>query len=199
MKCIVLAAGRGERMMPLTANTPKPLLRVNDKPIIDYVLESLPEEIDEIVVVIKYLGDQIKKHIGKKYGNKKVKYIEGSDKGNAYSFLNTKNYLKDERFLLIYGDETPSKEDVANCLKEDLSILLFKHRGVWKRDGVMVLNTDIFKYTPQVVESEYFFNDLLDLFVCEHKVTLVKSKNFIGCLNTIKDLVRAEGRLRART
>jgi glucose-1-phosphate thymidylyltransferase len=198
MRVVILSAGKGIRMMPLTANTPKPLLKVNDKPIINYVLESLPDEIDEIIVVVKYLGDQIREHIGKKYGNKKVKYVEGSDKGNAYSFLATEPHLKDERFLLIYGDETPSKEDVKNCLTEDLSILLFKCRGVWKRDGVMVLNTDIFKYTLQVIESEFFFNDLLDLFICDHKVTLVKSKNFIGGLNTIKDLTRAEGRLRAR-
>ncbi len=192
MKCIVLAAGRGERMMPLTANTPKPLLEVDGKPIIDYVLESLPVEIDEIIIVVKYLGQQIKDHVGQRYRNKKVRYVEGSDKGNAFSFLATKKYLKNERFLIIYGDETPNLVDVENCLAQDLSILTFKSGKHWKRDGVMVLNTDIFNNKPIITKDELFLNTLVDLFICDHKVTLIKSENFIGGLNTPKELARIE-------
>src|SRR3989304_1373445 len=142
MKAVILAAGRGERVMPLTAKTPKPLLKVNGLPIIDYILASLPEEIDEIIIVIKYLGDKIVKHIGKR---KEVKYVTGSDEGNVYSFLATRDYLKDERFLLIYGDEIPNPVNIERCLREDLSILTFNN-GIY--DGVMVLDRDIFDYEP---------------------------------------------------
>jgi len=180
MKCVILAAGRGERMMPLTAKTPKPLLKVNGIPIIDYVLASLPEEINEIIVVVKYLGDKIIRHLGKRKG---LMYVAGSDEGNVYSFLATRDYLKNERFLLIYGDEIPNPIDVERCLAKDLSILTF-NSGV--KDGVMVLNTDIFNYKP--VNEQ--FSSLVEEFFRDHKVILVEAENFRGEINTPKDLER---------
>ena len=87
MKVIILAAGKGERMRPLTLKTPKPLLKVKGKAIIDYVLDSLPADINEIIIVIKYLGDQIVRHVNKKYWKKSITFVQGSDEGNVYSFL----------------------------------------------------------------------------------------------------------------
>lgn len=212
-------------MMPLTAKTPKPLLKVNKKPIIDYVFDSFPKEIDEAVVAVKYLGNQIKKNLGKKYKHINIKYAEGSDKGTAYSFLAVKKYLKNERFLFVYGDEIPDKTDVANCLKKDLSLLTFKSKnsqangiaylrkdGSIRRivekprypksnlavDGVMVLNTDIFDYTPEKIKGEYYFSSLLDSFIRKHKVFPIKAKNFIGDITRPDDLIRAGKIIAAR-
>ena len=100
MKAVILAAGEGKRMSPLTLQTPKPLLEVNGRPIIDYVLESFTPEIDEAIVVVKYLGGQIKKHIGKKYRGMSIRYVLGSDKGNAYSFMAAEKYLKKESLFV---------------------------------------------------------------------------------------------------
>ena len=175
MKCVILAAGRGERMMPLTTYTPKPLLTVLDEPLINWVLSSLPpKKIDEIIIVVKYRANQIKQYIGKSFENKKIKYVMGSSRGNAYSFLATRKYLKDERFLLIYGDEIPEYRDVQKCMSRDLSILTFDGG---KKDGVMVLNTDIFNYKPKNGN----FSSMVDLFIKEHKVSMVKpTYNFLG-------------------
>jgi len=186
MRAVILAAGKGLRMLPLTAFTPKPLLEVGGKPIIYHVLNALPPEIDDIIIVVKYLGDKIKKRIGRYYKGIKIKYATGSDKGNAYSFMNTKKYLKDERFLLIYGDEIPNPEDIKKCLSRDLSILTY---GDSIKDGVMVLNTDIFEYSPSITKSE-FFSVMVDYFNIYHFVDLIKSENFIGEINTPKDLER---------
>jgi NDP-sugar pyrophosphorylase family protein len=187
MKCIILASGKGLRMRPLTAKTPKPMLKVNGKPIITYVLESLPDEIDEVIIVVKYLGNQIKKYIGIEYHGKRVRYVTGSDKGNAYSFLNTRKHLKDERFLLIYGDEMPNSANVKKCLSKKLSVLTFEDSV---KDGVMVLNTDIFNYKPK---KDAQFSTMVDLFIRDHKVTMVKAKNFIGEINTPEQLERLNG------
>jgi NDP-sugar pyrophosphorylase family protein len=194
MKCIILAAGRGERMMPLTVTTPKPLLEVNGMPMIEYVLGSLGSDIDEVIIVVKYFGEKIKKHLGKKYMGLKIKYVEGSSRGNVYSFLNTRKYLKDERFLLIYGDEIPDFTNVENCLAKDLSMLIYKSRfgNTWLKDGVMVLNTDIFNYKPNTVN----FKDLVDAFILDHKVSLVKAKGFIGEINTPEDIKRVERKIK---
>ncbi len=219
MKAIILAAGKGIRMRPLTLATPKPLLEINGKLIIDYVLDSLPPEVDEVIIVINYLGSQIKKYIDQKNLKRKVHYVQGSSKGTAYSFLAAKKYLDNERFLLLYGDEIPNPVDVEHCLSKNLSMLVFetttpeshgiayiKSNGMIERivekpknptsriavDGIMVLNTDIFNYEPQQTSGEFYFSTLAGLFVRDHKVTPVHAQNFIGDLTAPKDIERVK-------
>ena len=65
MRAIILAAGRGERMRPLTETIPKPLLDVNGRPLIQYHVENLVRAgINEIVINHGIFGDQIEKHLG---------------------------------------------------------------------------------------------------------------------------------------
>ena len=118
----------------------------------------------------------------------KIKYVTGSDKGNAYSFLATEKYLKDERFLLMYGDEIPNPSDVEECLEKDLSILTFDG-GIY--NGVMVLNTDIFEHEL----TDGLFRTLVEEFVKDHKVSFIEARNFVGGINTPSDLARVEREL----
>ncbi|MEO0435762.1 MAG: N-acetylmuramate alpha-1-phosphate uridylyltransferase MurU [Pseudomonadota bacterium] len=65
MRAMILAAGKGERMRPLTLHRPKPLLEVADKPLLVYHLERLRDAgIRELVVNVSWLGEQIVEHIG---------------------------------------------------------------------------------------------------------------------------------------
>ncbi len=65
MKAIVLAAGRGERMRPLTDRTPKPLLRAGDKPLIGHLLDGLARAgIRDVVINLSWLGAQIRETLG---------------------------------------------------------------------------------------------------------------------------------------
>ncbi|KKQ79283.1 MAG: hypothetical protein UT03_C0063G0001, partial [Candidatus Moranbacteria bacterium GW2011_GWD2_38_7] len=64
MQIVILAAGRGTRMKDLTDNVPKPMLQINGKPILAYKLEALPEEIDEVIFVVGYFGNQIQQYFG---------------------------------------------------------------------------------------------------------------------------------------
>jgi bifunctional UDP-N-acetylglucosamine pyrophosphorylase/glucosamine-1-phosphate N-acetyltransferase len=219
MKAIILAAGEGVRMQPLTLTTPKPLLKIADRPILDYIFKAFPKDIDEVIIVVKYLKEQIINFIGNTYCGKKVKYVEGSDLGSGYSFLATKDLINKERFLFVYGDEFPNKTDIRNCLKEDLSILVFtpknpKANGLVKlrsdgtieqiiekpdnpfsdyaADGVMVLNSDIFKYQPTFNGKEYYLTTMVNEFISEHSVKAVKSHDFIGDISTPADLLRVE-------
>ena len=185
MKVIILAAGRGERMRPLTDTTPKPLLKVNGTCLIDYVLYYLPRQITEIIIVVDYLGDQIKNHVGKIHDGLKVTYVQGSSEGNAFSFLATKSLLKKkEKFMVIYGDEMPNAENMEACVNEDLCVLTYDGGKV---DGVMVLNTDIFNY-----KSEEDFVTMVEQFLKDHFVTKIRAKNFVGGINTPKDIKRVE-------
>ncbi|GAB4325756.1 MAG: hypothetical protein Kow0059_21890 [Candidatus Sumerlaeia bacterium] len=63
MQAVILAAGRGTRMRPLTNSTPKPLLPLGGAPMIDWIVEGLRcAGVNDIVVVTGYLGDQIERH-----------------------------------------------------------------------------------------------------------------------------------------
>ena len=225
MKVVILAAGIGKRMRPLTLTTPKPLLPVNGKPIIEYILESFPPEIEEIIIVVNYLGEQIKKHLGKNNRGLKITYVSGSLLGSAYSLLATKKYLKNERFLVVQGDEIPNQTDIVNCLTKELSCLTFescnpqangigflRKDGSLKKiiekpktststlgiDGVMVIHTDIFNYIPVRTRGEYYFSTLMSLFVRDHKVFPVPTQGLIGDLTTPNDLVRVGNILKLR-
>lgn len=108
MFAIILAAGRGERMRPLTDKLPKPLLAVNDKPLIEYHLENLQQtDIKSVVVNHAWLGHLIPKTLGN--GDKWDLNLNYSDEGN--NALETAGGIKkiltthnDDYFVVVNGD-----------------------------------------------------------------------------------------------
>lgn len=72
---VIMAGGRGQRLQPLTDEIPKPLLKVGEKPIIEYNIDRLTKfGIDDFWISLKYLGEQIEKHLGS--GEKKNIHID---------------------------------------------------------------------------------------------------------------------------
>jgi len=64
MQCVILAAGKGTRLRPLTEDTPKPLVQVAGQALLDRIFASLPSAVDELIIVTGYLEEQIKAHYG---------------------------------------------------------------------------------------------------------------------------------------
>lgn len=109
MKAFILAAGRGERMRPLTDTCPKPLLRVKNKPLIVWHLEKLSQisHIDEIIINHAWLGEQIESTLG--HGEQWGKTIRYSPEKNlgletAGGIRYALDYLGPDPFLVINGD-----------------------------------------------------------------------------------------------
>lgn len=108
MKAMILAAGRGERMRPLTDNCPKPLLKVAGKPLIDHILENLAEAgYTEIVINLCHLGEQIVAHCGD--GQQWGVSIAYSDEGEtaletAGGIAKALPLLGSQPFLVVNGD-----------------------------------------------------------------------------------------------
>ncbi|MFW5431662.1 MAG: N-acetylmuramate alpha-1-phosphate uridylyltransferase MurU [Methylophilaceae bacterium] len=107
MKAMILAAGRGQRMMPLTANTPKPLLKVADKPLIVWHMERLAKAgFKELVINHAYLGSEIESVLGDgsqwgvniQYSPEKIALETAG--GIAYALP----LLGDAPFLVVNGD-----------------------------------------------------------------------------------------------
>lgn len=108
IKAILLASGRGERMMPLTKNTPKPLIKINGKPMIEYAIDLLASHgIKNIGINLFYKGGQIKKHLeaGKKFGVHITYVNEPYLTGTAGGVKNVSRALKvKEPFFAISSD-----------------------------------------------------------------------------------------------
>lgn len=107
MKAMILAAGLGTRMRPLTDRCPKPLLQVADKALIDYHLEKLARAgVREVVVNSAWLTEQIQEHLGsgERYGLVIHHSVENAPLETAGGIINALALLGDEPFLLVNGD-----------------------------------------------------------------------------------------------
>lgn len=107
VKVVILAGGKGTRLRPYTYLMPKPMLPVNQKPMLEHIIESLAEQgFKDIYITVGYLGYQIKNYFGNgsRWGVN-IKYAE-EDKplGNAGSLNAIKKELENETFLVIAGD-----------------------------------------------------------------------------------------------
>ncbi len=118
MKAIILAAGKGTRLLPLTLETPKPLIQIGGKPIIDRIFNSLPEEIDEVVIVVEYLKERLKDRVGENFYGRKVSFVDQIEKKGTFgALLSARDLFKnDERFLVLNGDDMHEKQELEKYL-----------------------------------------------------------------------------------
>ncbi|ALK99125.1 mannose-1-phosphate guanylyltransferase [Massilia sp. WF1] len=107
MKAMIFAAGRGERMRPLTDSCPKPLLKVRGRPLITYhVVNLVRAGIRDIVINHSHLGHMIEEELGdgSRYGARIVYSHEPTPLETAGGIANALHLLGDEPFLAVSGD-----------------------------------------------------------------------------------------------
>ncbi len=119
MKAVLLAAGEGVRLLPLTATRPKHLIKVAGKPILQYCLEAVKNAaIEEAIIVTHYMGEAIRQYFGE--GEElglRISYVEQKavlGTGNAASVAEP--YVDDD-FILIYGDLLFGQDAVKTVLQ----------------------------------------------------------------------------------
>ena len=108
MKAMILAAGRGERMRPLTDHIPKPLLRVGEKTIIEHTINQLISAgFNDIIINHAHLGQQIEDYLGdgQQY-RARICYSPEGDQAleTAGGIINALHLLGDEVFMVVNGD-----------------------------------------------------------------------------------------------
>lgn len=215
MKAMLLAAGRGERMKNLTQDTPKPLLEINNKPLIQHHIENLSAcGIKEFVVNLWYLGDKIKEYLGdgSNFGVKISYSPEEHLLGMGGGVLHALPLLGDEPFLVMSNDvwtEYPFEklcQRSVNCahlvlvdnppfhLEGDYSLengkILDKipDGKTYNYGGFGIFHPDIFQgFAP----GKFGIMALLQQFVAQGKVT---GEHYTGQwlnLNTPDDLIAA--------
>ena len=107
MRAMILAAGLGKRMRPLTAKTPKPLLKVGGKPLIEHLIERLiAGGVDGVVINHHYLGAMIEKSLGNgsRFGIEILYSEEVNLLETGGGIINSLPKLKDESFIVVNAD-----------------------------------------------------------------------------------------------
>lgn len=219
MQCVILAAGNGKRLRPLTEERPKQLVTVHGKPLIDYIVEALPSAIDELIIVIGYRGNMIREYCGDIFHGKPVTYIEQPvAEGTAKALWLCKDFLKG-RFLFMFGDDIHGKDDLARATSYVRSLLVSsvtqpEKFGIVVRNpdgtlglmiekpthapsncastGAMVLDDHIFEFEPQTpVNGEYYLTEVIERYAQKYPIAIVEQNLWIP-IGYPEDIIKAE-------
>lgn len=220
MQCVILAAGKGTRLRPLTETIPKPLVLVAGKPLLDHIVGALPSAVDELIIVHGYLGEKIMEHCGSEYFGRKVTYVaQDEQKGTAHALWLCKDLLKG-RFLFMFADDLHGAKDIARATSYTRSMLTLTTNtpekfGIVVRHpdgtlaeiiekpehppsnlastGVMVLDDNIFKYDPYAKETkgEYYLTDVIQEYAKDYPIAVVEQALWIP-IGYPEDIAKAE-------
>jgi MurNAc alpha-1-phosphate uridylyltransferase len=214
MKAMILAAGRGERMRPLTDHTPKPLLKVAGKALIEHTINQLVAAgFTELVINHAHLGQQIEDYLGngQRFGAQ-IRYSpEGEALETAGGIVNALDILGKEPFLVVNGDiatdfpyaslhnifvelahlvliDNPSHHPAGDFGLAKDSKLTNEGEQRLTFSGIGVYHPDLFKSTPP---GKSKLAPLLRQAITEHKVSGQYYQGFwmdIGTPERLNDL-----------
>ncbi|MEF8853210.1 MAG: bifunctional sugar-1-phosphate nucleotidylyltransferase/acetyltransferase [Haloarculaceae archaeon] len=106
MQAVLLAAGEGTRMRPLTASTPKPMLPVADRPLVAHTADAVVDAgVEELVLVVGYEAEAVRSYFGSRYRGVPVEYaVQDEQLGTAHAVECAREYL-DGPFAVFNGDD----------------------------------------------------------------------------------------------
>src|SRR3989344_9562270 len=139
MQAVILAAGKGIRLRPLTLKVPKPMVLLNGKPLLEYTLEKLPKGVDEIILVIGYLGYKVKKYFGTSFSGKRIRYaVQKEQLGTYHALRQAQKFLTDD-FLILMADDIYSRKDLVSLAKNKQAVLARAVKSPSEKIGVCLI------------------------------------------------------------
>ena len=220
MKAVILAGGFGKRLRPLTEDTPKPLLKIIDKPIIAWQIEWLKKYgIDEMIICAGYLREKVIEELGNgcKFGVKIGYVVEDEPLGTGGAIKNTEIFLRNEEgFYVLNGDVLTNlnplklkdidekyvgsialvqlKSPYGIIETEDDVIVNFREKPLikeyWINAGIYYFRPTIFRYLPDKGDIE---KTAFPILAEKRLLKAVKYTNiFWKSIDTHKDLQEVE-------
>lgn len=150
---VVLAAGEGRRLRPLTRYRPKPMLPAANRPILEYVLDALVNAgVEDLHVVVGYHRDRVQDHFGSRYRGQSITYhVQEKQLGSGHALLQAREAI-DSDFLVVNGDEVVATEMVeavmdGHTIEEIASLAVIESEdapqyGAVKLDGELVVSLE---------------------------------------------------------
>jgi bifunctional UDP-N-acetylglucosamine pyrophosphorylase/glucosamine-1-phosphate N-acetyltransferase len=125
MDVILLAAGLGTRLRPHTLTTPKPLLAVQGRPILDWILGALPAKVDRAIVVVNYLAEQIEAYLkGQRHIRDWTTVRQQQPRGTGDALRCCRGQVRSERFLVLNGDDLYGADDLRRLTEKPAGLLV---------------------------------------------------------------------------
>jgi len=175
LKAVILAAGEGNRMRPLTSNRPKVMLPVANKPILEHLLIEVKDAgIGEFVFVVGYCDEQVRSYFGdgEKWGVK-IAYSEQRKQLGTADAIRMVGGEVDGNFLVINGDVVVSSEDIKRLMKNShntMSVIEVKDpRGLGmvelsedrvvniyektQKPPTLMANAGLYLFTPEIFDA----------------------------------------------
>jgi bifunctional UDP-N-acetylglucosamine pyrophosphorylase/glucosamine-1-phosphate N-acetyltransferase len=205
MDAIILAAGLGTRLRPHTLTTPKPLLPVRGRPILDWTLGALPRAVDRVVVVVNYLAEQIEEYLGRQAHIRDwAKVRQDVPRGTGAALRSCRDQVRSERFVVLNGDDRYGAADLAALAACPAGVLVYPvddppHWGIafLKPDGTLeklvekppltgrrLANTGVYLFPREVFDipltlsprGEYEITDYVTTLAQRGSVSVVTAK-----------------------
>ncbi len=197
MDAILLAAGFGTRLRPHTLTTPKPLLPIQGRPILDWTMGSLPEEISRVVVVVHYLGEQIEKYMQQQKWIKDFKIVrQDPPKGTGDALRSCKSFVKTSSFLVLNGDDLYGSQDLKKLAATSAGVIVKEVNDPWnfgvssyksdgslekmtekpKIEGPAMANTGAYHFPQSVFTQELEISSRGEYEITDYLSTLAKQQ-----------------------
>ena len=169
MQGVILAAGVGSRLGPLTDNKPKCLVEVLNKPILQYQIEAYKKaDISDVIIVTGYLSEKIRNYLeSHRFNNISTQLIDNKDfrtTNNMYSFWLTKDYINGE-CILLNGDVVFDPEILKELRDSSISNLIASDIGVYKEENMKIkISNGVIKEISKTIPKSDFFATTLDTY-----------------------------------
>jgi NDP-sugar pyrophosphorylase family protein len=208
MEAVILAAGLGTRLRPHTLTTPKPLLPVRGRPLLDWTLGALPPAVDRLVVVVHYLAEQVEDYLRRQphFADWAVVRQE-NPRGTGDALRSCQAQLRSDRFLVLNGDDLYGAADLAALAACPAGLLVhpveeprrfgiafLKPDGTLEKlvekpdlDGRRLANTGAYVFPRQVfaieltlsARGEYEITDYVTALAADRPVHVVEAKYWL--------------------
>lgn len=144
MVTVIMAGGKGTRISSLASDIPKPMIKINDKPILEYEIECLRRQgFKDIIITVSHLGQKIMDYFGdgSKFGVRIEYYFEKEPLGNAGALFRIKDKLS-EVFLLLNADaifDVDFNRMIKYHREKDALVTLFTHPNSHPYDSGLII------------------------------------------------------------
>lgn len=154
MKVVIPLAGKGTRLRPHTHVTPKPLLKVGDKPVMAYIMDDLRElGVKEAIFITGHLKEKVQRYVGEEYPDFTAHYVEQAVQDGTAGAVALAEPFVDEDLLIIFVDTLFDADlSVVKTLPDDVAgVIWVKEVEDYQRFGVVLTDEDGFM--RQIVEK----------------------------------------------
>jgi NDP-sugar pyrophosphorylase family protein len=222
MDAVIMAAGLGTRLRPHTLTTPKPLLPVRGRPILDWTLGALPSPVDRVLVVINYLGEQVEAYLRSQQHFAQWEVVrQDVPRGTGDALRCCQARIRSDSFLVLNGDDlygAADLDDLAKCpaglLAQEVmeprrfGIAFLKPDGALDRliekpdlDGPQLANTGAYVFPRSVFDfeltlsprGEYEITEYVSKVALRQKFHVVSAKFWLP-IGTVEVWQAAQGK-----